>query len=364
MKHYLKAAGLAFLLFMLLGLGSPAYRIRKPVDPVGFATKAWQMDSVMKRIQRLDGRKIAEAWTSAMVRPFTTWKLAVCPHDDYTYAGWLYPAVLANVRTNTVILIGVAHKAKKFRLENRMVFDSFDFWQSPYGPVRVSGLREKIMNKLPRSTYVVHDSLQQSEHSLEAIIPFLQFYNRQVEIVPILIPFMSFETMNSLSMNLAIALGKLVSEGDINLGRDYSIVVSNDAVHYGCDDWGGADYAFYGCDSNGFRLAVNHEHEIIRGCLEGEINGNKIQNFVKYTVQDTNFRSYRWTWCGRYSVPFGLLTLSKLESALRLTPSQGILLGYSTSITQKPLPVTDLGMGSTAGASIRHWVGYAAMGYR
>lgn len=36
----------------------------------------------------------------------------------------------------------------------------------------------------------------------------------------------------------------------------------------------------------------------------------------------------------------------------------------ATSITQPHLNVDDLGMGRTAIASPRHWVGYAAVGFR
>jgi len=352
------------LLLVLAGSISPE-RIRKPVDPVGFATRSWQMDSIIKRITRLQSGRINEAKDINMVKRATSWKLAISPHDDYTYVGWLYPTLLANVKAGTVILIGVAHKARKFNVENRMVFDSFDYWQEPYGPVKVSGLREAIMNKLPRSSYIVHDSLQQAEHSVEAIIPYLQYYNSKVKIVSILIPSMSFQTMKSLASDLAAALNDLGEYGNMNLkiGRDYAIVVSSDAVHYGCEDWGGSDYAFYGCDSAGFNKAVSHEYEIMKGCLLGQLSEKKIQAFTGYTVQDTNFRTYKWTWCGRYSVPFGLLTLLKLENLQRSNPSSGQLIGYSTSISQKPVPVDDIKMGVTAKATIKHWVGYPAIGY-
>jgi MEMO1 family protein len=39
-------------------------------------------------------------------------------------------------------------------------------------------------------------------------------------------------------------------------------------------------------------------------------------------------------------------------------------LGYETSISHKELPVNDLRMGKTAIATLKHWVGYAAVGYR
>src|SRR5512141_1701287 len=199
---------LAFLILPLI-ITSSAFsqdkqagiRVRQPVDTVGFASHAYQMDSVMNRITRLnrlpEGMKI-----NINPSPPETQKAAICPHDDYIYAGWLYPLVLNNIHAQTIILIGVAHKAKKFKVEDKLVFDSFDEWKEPYGNVGVSGLREDIIKNLPVSSYLVHDSLQSAEHSVEAIIPFLQYKNRNIEIISILIPYMSFETMDLLSAQL------------------------------------------------------------------------------------------------------------------------------------------------------------------
>jgi predicted class III extradiol MEMO1 family dioxygenase len=44
--------------------------------------------------------------------------------------------------------------------------------ESPYGDLKVSDLNAEIMERLPKS-YVVHNDMQELEHSLEAIIPFL-----------------------------------------------------------------------------------------------------------------------------------------------------------------------------------------------
>jgi len=350
-------------MIFLIG-GKPELKVRKPVDPVGFATNPRQMDSVMNRILRLQGNKINALWKSNKITAFTSWKLAICPHDDYTYAGWLYPVVLKNVNAKTVILIGVAHKAKKFGLEDRMVFDSFDRWSEPYGPVRISAMREKIMNQLPPSTWLVHDSLQQAEHSVEALVPFLQYYNRDIEIVPILIPYMSYNKMEELSSSLSLALWKVIRQEELVWDRDIAIVISSDAVHYGDQEWGGSDYAPYGCDSSGYHLALAHENEIIHRCLLGEIQKARIRKFTEYTVQDTNFRSYKWTWCGRYSVPFGLLTAFYLEQHLRSKPVKGMLMGYGNSVMQQAIPVEDLNMGKTAMAGLHHWVGYTSIGYK
>ena len=43
---------------------------------------------------------------------------------------------------------------------------------------------------------------------------------------------------------------------------------------------------------------------------------------------------------------------------------KGTLIGYSTSISGIPLPVSDIGMGKTAIATLHHWVGYCGVGYK
>jgi len=114
------------------------------------------------------------------------YRIAICPHDDYSYAALHYIELLKDIKASTVIIFGVAHKAKGV-VENRIVFEQFDYWKEPYGNMKISGLRNQIIKKLPGKMFIIHDSLQQVEHSIEAMIPFLQYYNREVEIIPILV---------------------------------------------------------------------------------------------------------------------------------------------------------------------------------
>jgi len=202
------------------------------------------------------------------------------------------------------------------------------------------------------------------EHSVEALIPFLQYYHRGVEIIPILVPYMSFDRMEGLAGSLALSISKVMADSALGWSKDLAIVISSDAVHYGCEGWGGADYALYGCDSVGYMKTVGHEYEVIDSCLTGRITPEKLRRFTGYTVQDTNHRIYRWTWCGRYSVPFGLLTAYHLQQSIRSAQLSGTILNYCTSIDHTVLPVSDLDMGVTAPANIRHWVGYAVLGYK
>ncbi len=326
-------------------------KIRPLKDTVGFAQYPWQMDSLMARMDRT-------GWENHSGIP---WKLAICPHDDYTYVGSLYPELLSNIKASNLFLIGVAHKSAQMGIEDTMVFDSFSSWRGPWKNVPVSPVREEVYNLLAGKFAMVNDTLHKTEHSIESMIPFLQYFNRNISIVPILVPAMSTDRMLECGKALADAINIIALKHKWEWGTDYAIIVTTDAVHYGNEDWGGVDRAYYGCDEKGNSLAMEHESEIIENCLRGEIKPEKIRLFSGYTLNNDNFREYKWTWCGRYSVPVTLYTSYFLSGSKTLT---GELIGYSTSITSRHIPVDDIMMGRTAIATDCHWVGYAALGYR
>lgn len=332
-------------------------------DTVGFAQNDRQMDGVMELISSLQADELEEAWKVSGMNGNEAWKAAICPHDDYAYAGYLYPAILRNIRAKTVILVGVAHKARLLNLEDRIVFGSYAFWHGPYGPVKVSNLREEIIEGLPHEMFQVNDSMMRMEHSLEALVPFLQYYNREVEILPILVPYMSFERMKSIAQALAETVYEVTMEKNLHWGRDFAILISNDAVHYGDEDWGGKNLARFGSDTNGYIAAKEFEKEVV-ATLTGNLTIDNLAAFCGHTVQENDFKEYKWTWCGRYSVPFGLLSAYYLNDIRSNSPVTGTFVGYRTSIDLPPLPVENLGMGVTAPANLRHWVGYAAVGYK
>jgi hypothetical protein len=86
---------ITFLLFgILFGAGAcmntgnnrkaTAGRGERPLrDTVGFAHLDWQIDSVVARI----GRSGSGEAVAASVDQNIAWRVAICPHDDYTYAG-------------------------------------------------------------------------------------------------------------------------------------------------------------------------------------------------------------------------------------------------------------------------------------
>ncbi len=325
--------------------------VRQLVDTVGFAHYSWQMDSLMARIE-------SAGWKPAQGAP---WRLAICPHDDYTYVGRLYPELLQNVKAPLLILIGVAHKAAKLDIRDSLVFDSYKWWKGPWKNIAVSPARNEIFRLLKGRYAIVSDKMQKVEHSVEAMVPFLQYFNRNISIIPILVPAMSPDRLRDCGKALGEAIGEVSRRHGWVWGKDFSIVVTTDAVHYGNQEWGGSDYAFFGCDSTGNKKALDHEAEIIRNCLTGNVASDNFRLFSTYTLKSDNYKEYKWTWCGRYSVPLALYTAYYLNGSRPIT---GELVGYSTSITSKHIPVDDIGMGRTAIATDCHWVGYAAIGYK
>jgi MEMO1 family protein len=334
-------------------------------DTVGFAHLEQQMDVLMRRIDRQDAATLARALRDKGISAADRWRMAIAPHDDYAYVGYLYPLVLANIKSGTVIVFGVAHKAWQLDLEDQLIFDSFTHWRGPYRDIAVSPLRERIMSKLPEGSYRVSDEMQSIEHSVEAKLPFLQYYNRAVRFVPILVPFMSYARMTELALPLAQAIAAIMNDERLEWGTDIALLSSTDAVHYGDEGWGGKDFAFYGADAEGYEKALLHERRIMRDCFDGEVQLDKIERFTRYTLDDHDHREYKWTWCGRYSVPFGLLVAWHLQQLRRARPLTGTILGYATSVDNARVKVDDLeGMGVTAPATLHHWVGYASVGYR
>ena len=329
------------------------------VDTVGFAHTALQIDSVVAISERLEAPLLARE-DRLFPKAFIG---GISPHDDYLYAGQVYVHIMRRIRAKRVVLFGVAHHAWKWKVENQLIFDKFCQWRGPFGPVKVSSLREEILKDLPKGDYLISNAYQSEEHSLEALIPFLQYYNRQAEIVPILVPYMRWERMDSLATDLAEVVAKICRKHGWRLGEDVAFLISNDCCHYGDQDWGGKNFAPFGCDVPGYLRAIRREHDLIDGHLTGRTEPERLHALLYRLVDKNDVHTYKITWCGRFSVPFSVDFLHHLSEQLHLAPFSGHLLRYGTSVEFGELPVRRFGLGDTAPSNLHHWVGYVAIGY-
>ena len=99
------------------------------------------------------------------------------------------------------------------------------------------------------------------------------------------------------------------------------------------------------------------------GPLAGAISPEKVRRLFAEFVNPERPDEYRLTWCGRFSVPLGLLLLESTAEALGEGSPVGHPVAYATSVGSPELPVRDVGLGPTAPANLYHFVGYPAAAF-
>ncbi len=342
---------------------APLSTIRIQKDTVGYATRPDQVEALVRIVDSLEaGRYVSNA---AGFPPMAKSPMigAICPHDDYLYAGRGYVHVMREVKAPRVILFGVSHTARRRGIQDKLVFDDFSAWRSAYGNCPVSPMREEIAAALPAGLVLVNDTIHSEEHSLEGFVPILQHYVPKVEIVPILVTRMNGGNFDAAADALAASISNIMKEHGWRLGTDVAILVSADCVHYGDEEWGGRDYAPFGTGEEGYEKGVAQDRLVIRSSLAGTLSRERIGVF-RDMVESGDFQQpYKITWCGVYSIPFGLSVLDRLAAREGRTAPEGFMLVYGTSVDPPNLPLAHTGLGVTAIATLRHWVGYTAIGY-
>jgi len=334
---------------------APASTAREMVDQVGYCTTQEQLSAVIDSARKLEADRLAE--TAGAVRdavPFA----ALCPHDDHLYAARVALHAIPYVaRADTVIVFGVTHRSARRALgdpSDVLLLDDYQDWISAAGHVPVDqALRSAILEGMPEGQARVSRDAHDREHSIEGLLPLLAHFNPDVRFVPIMVTAMDFDAMDRISTGLADVVARYARARGLVPGRDLSVLVSVDAVHYGPD----FDHAPFGTDAEAHKKAVDRDVEIGKEHLAGQVTGESVEGFVDRVMGDGI------TWCGRYSVPFGLLTARKIAGRLGAGPLTGVPLRYGDSHTLGTLPDPPEGLGTTAPASLQHWVGYWAILY-
>ncbi len=239
--------------------------------------------------------------------------------------------------------------------QNILILDEYPRWIGPYGTVRISPLRERIKKNLSEEKYIVSNKAQSIEHSIEALIPFLQYYNRDLIITPIMVTKMPFERADEISSELTEIIMEYIKEKNYVLGKDIFFLISNDANHYGED----FDNSPYGLNEAAHRIAVENDSSIIDLNLNKLITFDSIRNLSNTIWESKNPNAPLW--CGRYPVVFGLMTVQKIAQRLLNKKLHGYLIKYSDTLTEGRLKFNSTKMGLTAPVSERHWVGFFSL---
>ena len=176
-----------------------------------------------------------------------------------------------------------------------------------------------------------------------------------------LLPASGFEHLQSMAARTGAALAAAMRKRGWTLGRDVAVVISSDGIHYGAD----FRYAPYGEGGvRAFEAAMARDRGLLQGPLAGPVSAAKARAFYEAMVDPEHPDVYRMPWCGRFSVPFGLMLLEAAAKGLGLPTPEGAPVAFGASVDVPELPVRALGMGPTAPASLYHFVSYPAVAYR
>ena len=214
MKQKINPLVIFMLIFYFVGFPSVAAKSAGHIRKPAYAGSFYPADrsDLIQRIQQL----AHQAKTTPVQPPaHTSLKILIMPHAGYIYSGLTaahISLVLQKYQFDKVIILGPDHRVG---FQGGAISDSMAY-ETPLGRIKLhdeaSALRQRsnLFQAIPAS-----DRL---EHSLEVVLPFLQFYLKEFELIPIIL---GREDIN----RYADAIDPL-------LGQNTLLVVSSDLSHY------------------------------------------------------------------------------------------------------------------------------------
>lgn len=144
----------------------------------------------------------------------------ISPHAGYMYSGPVAGAVISRIKCkDTFVIMGPNHTG----LGQPFSIMTEGTWTTPLGEVEIdSELGKRILEASPRlkQDHIAH----LEEHSIEVQIPFLQYFKRDVKIVPIVL---------APSIGAAYKeIGRGIAGAIRDLDREAVIMASSDMTHY------------------------------------------------------------------------------------------------------------------------------------
>ncbi len=347
---------IALLVFSFLASGLWSGETRPVRDDIGFCWQPGQVDRLMAFLEKQE--------TGAVKLPMLV--AGVSPHDDYLYAGRVFYPLYRALKAQTpreVVVFGVTHGTVRRAVgdpQAKIILDDFDRWKGPYKDVSISPLRAFLKEKLPKDSFLVDNKAHKLEHSIESLVPFIQYFNRDFKLTPIMVTGMDFQTMERLTSEVAALLAQYIKEKNLIPGKDIIFLMSADANHYGA--------AFkntpFGEDAAAHTRGTEYDKKVAHDSFDGKISKKNVQKFTLHLWGKTYRESGQTLWCGKYSIPFGMLTVLKtLEAVSPGKQLAGKVLRYSDTYTEGVLPIKKPGYGITAPFSLKHWVGFVSAGF-
>lgn len=341
-----------FFFLASLALLTGAQDIRPVRDDVGFCWQRPQMERLMTLLAAEQGANPVAGGIVA----------GISPHDDYLYAGPVYHPLFRNLRAKEAVIFGVTHGTVRKEIgdpKGILILDEYAGWTGLSGMVAISPLRERLKRELAKDDFIVSNKAHSLEHSIEALIPFLQYFNADIRITPVMVTAMPYERMEELSERLAAVMAGYIKENQLQLGRDIVFLISADANHYGRD----FNNIPYGEDKEAHARGIAEDRRIAGNLSAGTLNEEKIRQLTRELWGPTYLDYGGSYWCGKYDIPFGLLAIRRTVWKAAGRNLLGTLPSYSDTYSGGVLPLKMAGFGITAPFSLKHWVGFFSAGF-
>ncbi len=156
-------------------------------------------------------RTLKKIFSEQKIEPRSS--VVISPHAGYAYSGRLAAKSVSKLKeASTVIILGPNHTG----LGAPISISPHSTWITPLGEIPVDLEKaEEIAKKIGELDYLAHIG----EHSIEVILPFLQYRFKKFKILPI--------TLASNNLEELLELGKALSKL-----KDVSLVASGDFSHF------------------------------------------------------------------------------------------------------------------------------------
>lgn len=144
----------------------------------------------------------------------------IAPHAGYMYSGAVAGAAYAEVEVpETVVILGVNHTG----IGARAAVMASGGWEMPLGMVPIA---DDLASILLSASQLLEDdaSAHLYEHSLEVQVPFLQYRQPALRIVPICLGGLSYGTCEEIGAAVALSIGQY--------RKPVLLVASTDMTHY------------------------------------------------------------------------------------------------------------------------------------
>ena len=148
---------------------------------------------------------------------------AISPHAGYMYSGRVAGAVFSQIRIpDAVVILGPNHRG----MGASVALSASGTWEMPLGPVPINGVLAESILKVSTSGIKIKDDPEAHamEHSVEVQVPFLQFLQPEVNIVPIALSHLAYDACQE--------IGRALVQGIQDYGKEVLLVASTDMTHY------------------------------------------------------------------------------------------------------------------------------------